>query len=229
MFQREELENALDIHRRAYRLLRWVEEAIEKGFISFTCAHDYASASESARDWVEEHYENIPEDCRPSRALLEPFANYFSSYVTTSFEMVEEPEEVLKSDCGCYCSMCTYLGQAPRLQPVKVRTRDKEKAREKCAQRVQVLAGEEGIQVSEEDCKIIAGTQRRNSAFSAYAQSLFQRMNGTDGGVHVLALWRMIAWKPEGSPIKGFELQVDEIVSAEKELVSALNRVESMT
>ncbi|MDA0812720.1 MAG: hypothetical protein O3C21_10065 [Verrucomicrobia bacterium] len=53
---------------------------------------------------------------------------------------------------------------------------------------------------------------------------MLERVRSSEGGVYVLALWRMIAWTPEGSPIKGFTLEVDDIFDAEHELVASMVR-----
>ena len=61
--------------------------------------------------------------------------------------------------------------------------------------------------------------------------------NGPEFIAHSLGRWmaesqiktlyiagRMIAWKPEGSPIKGFTLEANDIFDAEHELVTAIAR-----
>lgn len=55
-------------------------------------------------------------------------------------------------------------------------------------------------------------------------QSLLERIEGSEGGPYILALWREIAWKPEGSPIKGFKLAATDIFQAEQQLVAELER-----
>jgi hypothetical protein len=39
---------------------------------------------------------------------------------------------------------------------------------------------------------------------------------------YILALWRMLAWKPEGSPIKDFVLETDAILDAERRLIAGM-------
>lgn len=79
MLPPDRLKLAIDIQARSYRLLRWVAEAIGKGFIPATRAHEYADVSDSAYDWIEEHYLNLPADCRPAKDQLRPFANFFAT------------------------------------------------------------------------------------------------------------------------------------------------------
>ena len=82
-----------------------------------------------------------------------------------------------------------------------------------------MLAQEEGFQVTRDEAAALAISHRREAAYSAYGMSLLKRIKGSVGGPHILALWRMIAWKPEGSPIKGFRLKAEDIFDAEHKLV----------
>ena len=62
MFNRAQLEEVVEISARAYRLLRWVSDAIERGFITFTRAHEYASDADAAAAWIAElHAQTILE------------------------------------------------------------------------------------------------------------------------------------------------------------------------
>lgn len=54
------LEEALAIHEAAYGLLKWLNGAIERGFVAVVTAHLYVTEGESAAAWIAEHYENIP-------------------------------------------------------------------------------------------------------------------------------------------------------------------------
>lgn len=226
MLPRDEIATAVEIQKRSYKLLRWLGDAIEREFISVSRAHGYATAAEAAREWIEEHYQNLPPATRPEAGQMEAFCNYFGSYVTTSFDLINEPGQRLASECGCFCALCSRLVNAPHLQAKKPSSRDKDRAVRKCADRLEMLAREEGISLSQERARDLAASKDhgRNAAFSAYGLSLLERMKGDDGGLHVLALWRMIAWKPEGSPIKGFELRAEDIRDAEHALLDAMRR-----
>ena len=72
MLDRSQLEEALDFQQRSYQLLLWLSKAVPRGFISFDTAHDYASCAESARAWIEEHFDNLPQEGRPQRHQVEP-------------------------------------------------------------------------------------------------------------------------------------------------------------
>jgi hypothetical protein len=224
MLPADQLELALDIHARSYRLLKWVAEAVRKGFIPATRAHEYADAADSARDWLAEHRLNLPADARPDESHLIEFANYFATYVTTSFDIVEQPGKKLISSCGCYCPMCSHLVNAPHLQVKQPTHRDKQRARRLMADRLQQLAIEHSLHVTRARAETIAGapTTRCAAGYSAYGHWLIKRLSGITDGPAVLVLWREIAWTRAGAPIPRFELRQADFVAGEESLVRAL-------
>lgn len=226
MLPADRLQLAIDIHARSYRLLRWVAEAVGKGFILATRAHEYADAADSARDWLDEHYRNLPTEARPDKSHLREFANYFSTYVTTSFDIIEQPGMKLVSSCGCYCPLCSHLVNAPHLKVKQPTHRDKQRARKLMADRLQQLALEHSLRVSREQAETIAAAPatRRSAGFSAYGHWLIKRLDGLTDGPAVLALWREIAWRRSGSPIANFVLRYEDFERAERELVQAMSQ-----
>ena len=112
MLDRQAIAKAVSIQRKTYRLLKWMETALEKGFVSTKAAHRYTTATDAVVQWIDEHYWNLPPDCRPAGVddeHVQPFANMLSTYLLTSFDFVEQPGHRLVSECGCYCPMCSYL------------------------------------------------------------------------------------------------------------------------
>jgi hypothetical protein len=218
---------AIDIHAQSYQLLRWVAEAMRKGFISATHAHQYANTRNATFDWIREHYQNLPSQMRPERRHLREFANFFGTYVTSSFDIVEQPGTRLDSRCGCYCPLCTHLVNAPHLQPKKLRRKDKERAILLMVNRVACLAREEGIEASDSavEAVVLSDVTRRLSAYSTYGYWLIRRLDGDTDGTSILALWREIAWKRTGSPILSFRLRYEDIVEAEELVADALRSV----
>jgi hypothetical protein len=65
MLNDEELQEAVEIGNRAYRLLTWLNKAIESGFISLDHAGRYVGDREAAEAWLGKHFEDMPEDARP--------------------------------------------------------------------------------------------------------------------------------------------------------------------
>jgi hypothetical protein len=161
---------------------------------------------------------------RPDRRHLREFANFFGTYVTSSFDIVEQPGTRLDSRCGCYCRLCAHLVNAPHLRAKKLRKKDKERAGQLMVHRVAALAREEGIGVADPAVvAIVRGDEtRRPAAYSAYGHWLIRRLEGDTDGTAVLALWREIAWKRTGSPIQDFQLRHKDFLDAEVVLAEAL-------
>jgi hypothetical protein len=224
MLPSDRLKLAIEIQARSYRLLKWVAEAVGKGFIPATRAHGYADMPDSAYDWIEEHYLNLPASARPERNQLRPFANFFATYMLSSFDIVEQPGRRRVSPCGCYCSLCAYLVNAPHLRTKKLSKKMKQRALRLMADRVQQLATESAIAVTRELAERIATAEptRRSAGYSAYGHWLIKRLDGLSDGPSILALWREIAWQRSGSPIGGFEMDYADFVAAEETLVHVL-------
>jgi hypothetical protein len=189
-----------------------------------THAHQYAKSADAAFDWIDEHYMNLPAAARPDRRHLREFANFFGTYVTSSFDVIERPGTRRISSCGCYCPLCVQIVNAPILQPKKLTKGDKARALGLMADRVTALAFEEGIAAQPEHVTAVArgNETRRHAAYSAYGYWLIRRLEGESDGKAVLSLWREIAWSKTGSPIKGFKLRYEDFIDSEVSLVGAL-------
>ena len=225
MLSQDRLTLAIDIHlRRATQLLRWVADAIGKGFIPATRAHQYANMGDAAFDWIDEHYMNLPVAVRPDRRHIREFANFFGTYVTSSFDVIERPGMRRVSWCGCFCPFCSHIVSAPHLQPKKLAKRDKNRAIDLMADRLTALAREDGIVTQVEHVTTIVRNQetQRHAAYSAYGYWLIRRLEGDSDGKAILGLWREIAWNRSGSPINGFKLRYQDFIDAETALVDAL-------
>lgn len=234
MLPADRLKLAISIHSKCYKLLQWVSDAIKRGFIPLTRAHEYASMEDASYSWFVDHYDNLPFDLRPERQHLREFSNYFSTYLTTSFDLIEKPGKRLISGCGCYCSLCSYLTQAPHLKAKKVLKKDKNRAVLLMEHRLQALAREaEVVLESSTISSILEGTitpvnpidvppanYRKLAAYSTYGYWLLQRMDGYSDGVSLLALWREVAYEPSGSPIQNFKLKYENFVHAEAWLIT---------
>ena len=232
MLDRGEIEEAVEIQNRAYGLIRWVGDAIERGFITFTSAHEYASDAEAAAAWVAEHYQNVPHHCRPpakSGPSLERFASYFASYLNTSFELVAEPGLETRSRCGCRCWCCTYLAAAPHLRTRKITHRDKKRASRLKNAHLRQLALDHNILAPDAAIRSIVESDESSEhvALFTYAKELLARCSGRESSPASLALWRQFAWAKEGSPKPDFVLTSDLILEAEAKLLTALERADA--
>lgn len=222
MLTQDQLALAIEVHQRAYSLLNWLNNAIREGFIPITRAHEYGSAGESARSWIGHHYENLPFDSRPEREWLPEFANYFGSYLETSFEFAEHPSPVWTSNCGCFCPMCRRLMDTRHLRTRTIRPEDKKRAVKLRLRRTQALALRLGIELPDAVLRSISSeTHQRDAAFSAYGASMIERMQGLVEGPAVLVLWREIAWH-NGSPNRMFRLRAKDFITAELNLADAI-------
>jgi hypothetical protein len=228
MLNREELFQAVDLHERSYNLLLWLSTAISKGIIKFDRAHDYMDESEAAAAWIQGHFLNLPPNCRPDKhEQLKPFAQFFATYLTTSFDLQKRPDKRLKSECGCLCPICAYLVTGSHLKTKKVSRRDKERARKLKITVVQRLSREHGAFFDREQAEKLIDSESNaaNVAKLTYGQQLIERARGTSEGPAVLALWREFAWNKSGSPKKDFKLEAEDILRAEETLAKTIAEV----
>ncbi len=226
MLERAELERAIDIQSRSYMLLRWLSGAVSKGFIAANRAHEFADVSDSAFAWIEDHLQNFPTDARPeSKSDLRAFANFFSTYVMTSFDIVEEPGVRKTSPCGCYCPWCTTISKAPHLKRKKLARRDRHRAESLMVDRLVELAVESDRDLSPDEANelLANGTLRRSAAYSTYGVWLLRRLHGPTDGKSIMRLWREIAWLPTGSPRTDLALAVDDFLDSEQQLLAAFD------
>lgn len=224
MLNAEQLTYAIAIQDRCFKLLQWLGNAVQAGFVPVSKARHVADASLAAKEWVETHYHNLPENCRPMPADLEPFANFFGTYLETSFELVGQPRAEYTSDDGCYCPICRRLADPRHLRPKSLSKADKERAIKLRVRRMEMLAREDGIPSFEIRIKASLEDEevKRLASFAAYGAALLDRTKGISGEPAVLALWRDIAWKKSGSPDPNFKLEARRILQAEQHLLSIL-------
>ncbi len=228
MFVRHEIEDAVDLLGRSYALLQWLETAIERGFISFDTAHDYASFPTLARLWLERHYLDIPNAARPPREQLQPFANLFASFMESSFDMVRNPGKRLYSDeAHCFCPMCSWLVAIPRIRPKRLTREHKRRARRMKLAWLHEIAFELDRELSDQLAEaLVDGAELgRQIGMATYGVDLLRRIEGKISGPASLALWRSFAWTAQGSPIRGFMLDADAIIEAEQSVARHLCEV----
>ena len=90
--------------------------------------------------------------------------------------------------------------------------------------RLMQLSIEEDLTLPETTLEAIVddAATSRAAAYSAYGEWLIRRTRGETDGQSVLALWRKIAWKPEGSPIRNFRLTLNGFSDAESTLLRTM-------
>jgi hypothetical protein len=188
-------------------------------------ASHHSSSPDAASDWIDIARPFLPIDVQPNPSHVREFANFFWTYITTSFDIIDQPgTRLLPGQCGCHCPVCATIVNAPHLQPKKLTKADKRDARELMLKRLAELASEESASLSPAECDAILKDPelRRCAAYSAYGKSLVGRLDGVTDGPPILALWREFAWTKLGSPIQGFKLRFDDFAAAEQQLIASI-------
>ncbi len=227
MFDQDQLEHAIDLQQRSYRLLKWVANAVKKGLIRFEAAHAFTSLPDATSVWLAEHLQNVPPDARPDLADVQTFARLFYTYLENSFNFDVDPGKRLYSpDAHCFCPICSWLIDAPNLKTKKVTSSDKKRANRMRVDAIQNVAKELSISVSDKDIEGLLSdlSTFENASLLAYGFDLFRRIKGIANGPAVLALWRGFAWKRSGSPKPNFQLTAALILNAEAEIVAILKQ-----
>lgn len=227
MLVREQVEEAVELQRKGYRLLRWLDQAVPTGLIVPEAFHLDMTLEQSTQRWIERCYEQLPDDVRPSRERVVAFSNLFATYLWNTFDWDAAPGERLYSrDAHCFCPMCSWMVQAPSLSPKKVGAADKAIARRAMRDFTTNLAAELGGSLPEERAESLASDPAFREALGlcAYAVDLLQRLQGVAVGAASLVLWRTFAWTPQGSPRPDFVLTADAIMAAQDAVAREVRR-----
>ena len=203
----------------------WISDAIDKDLIQPSRAAHQSGAPDAATEWLRLNYYHIPEDLRPRECDLDEFGAFFSTYLTSSFDVVEEPGTKGEGPTPalCRCELCMRIVNAPHLRTKKLFAKDKRRANFLMAERLKELAKEHRLKISDEHATqlITAKATRRDAAYIAYGHWLIARLSGESDGPAILALWRIIAWDPRGGMRSGFTLQLDDFKAAENNMLDA--------
>jgi hypothetical protein len=227
MLDPNDIAKALELQTKTYGLLQWVGDAVRKGTLTFSTAHQYATAAESMRDWLVTYSRAIPGKWRPR--LSDPdevrqFVNLFVSYLTTSFDLLEEPglRAVSTSD-GCVCEFCRRLVAASHVKARKPDNHDRKRAATLKHEYLSALASHCGRSLSETVAKsLIEGEETSEAvALATYGATLIRRCHGDPGEPAVLSLWREFAWRA-GSPRREFVLTSELVQESERVLAERL-------
>ena len=224
MLQIEELTRIVDLHQRSYSLLNWVRDQLDANTLDFTATHEAMSASEAARDWVSRNLGHLPEDIRPASDDLDEFSHLFSSFLATSFELIESPQSRLYSSCGCFCSMCAYLTAGDRLKTRKIKQKAPAEAVAMKKLYLQSLAKELDLADSPRTPALALddASLHLDLAKATYATELLRRSEFASQGEGSLVLWREFAWKDGVKPLKNFILSADDLIKSEQKIIQFL-------
>jgi len=221
-----DLDRAVRLQRQAYALLVWLQNHLDQALFPTHEAHSVMDSRAVAQQWIEANLSNLPADVAPAAAEISSLAALFSSYLTTSFDIVDNPSYRLQTTTGCLCDVCAHLARCTHLQPKRIGPGDKAHAERFKLKMLKDLATEHCIPVNEARVRNLLSdpSLREQAALVAYAHQLLQRLDGDPGDPAILVLWREFAWIRNGAPKKGFSLNARDIVEAQELLVQALKK-----
>ncbi|HSM91280.1 MAG TPA: hypothetical protein VLT47_00245 [Anaeromyxobacteraceae bacterium] len=220
MFTREGVDELLDLQRRSYALLQWVNDRVQAGTLRVDAMHGSLDAASAAAEWLKRNAATLPTAARPPEGKLEWLGHLFASYLTTSFEL----RSVKRVSDGCPCGFCTYLVAAPNLRARTPSGEDRRLARQLQLDLLEELAAEEGLALFREELQPLLQEARalgRPLAMVTWVRELSRRAAFRGQGSPVLALWREFAWKG-ARPDRRFELTTDAVLEAEELVQNAL-------
>ena len=222
MFDREQLTRAVGLSELGHAFMKWLGERDRDITLAFDRTHDASLAvPDATRAWVEHNYAEIPEHCRPARDDLGSFGNLVGTYLETSFDLVPG-RKGLVSATGCFCSVCTSFRELSSLTPKRLGRHDKADAVVLMRCYLRDRAAEIGCAV-DDAAMVDDPLLGQPIAMATWGRELLRRLEGETAGPAVLALWRMFAWLPTGSPRPGFRITADEILRADRAIAAAIS------
>ena len=196
MFDQARITAAIEMQRRSFALLKWVQDALRGGGLSFAVVHQTTDSAAAASEWMERNLANIPADARPAREEVPAFARLFTSYLTTSYTLSASTKRTV-SYCGCYCSWCTYLRSSPDLIARSPTNKDVRAAKELKRLYLGDLAVEADVvdPLQAVERVVESSALHESVALCTWTTELLRRMEFASQGEAVLSLWREFAWK----------------------------------
>lgn len=222
MFDRKEAQRAIDLAHRAWEWLQWMQRSILAHRIGLDEVHVVMDDAASIRALTRRAASQLPAKASVPAKDLDDFSRYVASYLSTSFDVHERPQQ--RVIVVCPCMMCTLLVQLPHLRPKKLSAADQRRADVLARERLQSLARDAGVTLTPERAVELArdAELRADLATSAWVEQVLARLRGECEGPAVLALWRRFAWTDSGAPKRGFEMSLELLEAAEQRLVSRL-------
>ena len=201
-----------------------MSDAVDKGEIQPSRIEHHSGSSAATEEWLRINLANIPAEIRPTLDDLPVFAAFFSTYLTSSFEIADGQTSRGEGLGLCRCEVCMTIINAPHLRSKKLYARDKRRAERLMKQSLSSFAIRNGMRISDKlITRLLASEEsRRWAAFITYGDWLIKRLSGDSDGPAILALWRLIAWDPRGGVRRGFRLELDGFRNAERNLQEAI-------
>jgi hypothetical protein len=222
MFEKKELIRGIELQNKSWELLRWSNRALQAGQLTMAEVHQSMSMADAAEAWIRRNFHCFPTDIRPQNEEVGAFANFFASYLKTSYRLVNNKRV---SACGvCWCDFCSYLTSA--LVPRKPAKKAYGVAHGLKIILLRRLAEEMNLPYVEADLhEFLDGLDAatgRAVVTATYGQELLRRTEFLSQGEGVLVLWREMAWERNGKVREGFKLTAELFLNAEKCVKGAL-------
>ncbi|HMQ10939.1 MAG TPA: hypothetical protein PKC21_02285 [Oligoflexia bacterium] len=218
------LDELIILQQKAYKLLRFLDKAMNEGFISPKGAHNFMSMNKAAESWIKQHIKNFPQDARPdigNQQELGVFCNLFATFLDISFDIDKNPGKKLYSEgAHCFCSMCSYLVNVSHLKTKKISKAEKNRAKKIKHHTLIQLCLNNNLDIADETISQIVESKdcSEDLAILAYVGQLIDRAKGISNGPAVLCLYREFAWKNSG-PKKNFTFNASLVHKATNDLL----------
>jgi hypothetical protein len=221
-----DVEEALEIARRAHRWLRWMEGEARTQRLSVPQLHHALDEVGALEQLVRAFWNRTPTQARPREHDIARFVRHVASYLSSSLDFDDKHRVVEARRDHFDCMVSAQFQALPHARPKRLRPVDKERA-DGLERAVLVrMANEAGAQLAEERVqRLLDAPQLREArAVCAYIDLLLARQRGEAAGPEVLVLWRRFAWTTTGAPRQDFELTVELYDQSLEQLRAALSQ-----
>lgn len=225
LFEISELERVLRLQKQSYGLLKWLNQHLKSGSLSFSVVHRAIGGSAAAEDWLGRNKAHIPPALVPPASDYREFSYLLASYLFTSFTLPTDKVTERVADCHCFCDYCSYVVAIHRLVPRNPTAKDRQQAHALKRLFLGRLTEDLGypLEKSLEEAVFSTKTLSLELSCATYAYQLIRRTEFASQGSAVLVLWRDIAWEDGRKPRKNFELTAARVVHSEQTLRSVLS------
>lgn len=216
------------LQAKAYRLLIWTREAVDKGWVAPEAVHKSIQLPDVVEAWLLEQGRHIPLDACPdctNPVERKAFVHLFSAFLQTSFDVNPSPGEHLYSpDAHCFCPVCSWMVPTTHLKPKKPTRHDKRKAVRLKADTLRRFVQDAGAAIDGEGFESLLGDPdlAGDIAVVAYVNELVARSKGCIAGAAALVLWRDFAWEKTGCPKKSFLFSMEYVREARDRLLARI-------
>jgi len=225
LFQPAEVERVLRLQRQSYGLLKWLNQHLRNGSLSFTVAHRATAESSAAEEWLARNRAHIPPALLPAESERSEFAHLFASYLLTSFTLPAGKVAERLSECHCYCDYCSYVVAIHKLVPRNPVAKDRQGAHGLKRLFLERLVEDLGYPLEKPVEEAVFSDKSLSLDLSrvTYVDHLIRRTHFGSQGAAVLVLWRDVAWEDGRKPKKDFELTAAQVVESEERLRRAIS------